>query len=75
MPYSQIVTLRQMRPAYNIKDEQSGEWKTFIANDQFNDILTKAIRAVRCNDADIHKSLWISGTYGTGKSHGCTCIR
>ena len=52
MSYSKIVTLREMRPAYNIKEESSGEWKTFIANDQFNGVLQRGIRAVRNNDAD-----------------------
>ncbi len=75
MPYSKIVTLREMRPAYNIKEESSGEWKTFIANDQFNGVLQRAIRTVRNNDADNHKSLWIAGTYGTGKSHAGAVIQ
>lgn len=75
MPYNKIVTLQNMRPAYNIKEESQGEWKFFIANDQFNDILMKTIRAVRNNDADMHKSIWIAGTYGTGKSHAGAVIQ
>lgn len=75
MAYNQIVTLRAMRPAYNIKEESGDEWKTFIANDQFNDLLTHTIRAVRNNDADTHKSIWIAGTYGSGKSHAGAVIR
>lgn len=75
MKYSDIVTLRSMRPAYNIQEESRDEWKTFIANDQFNGVLEHMIKAVRNNDADHHKSMWISGTYGTGKSHAGAVLK
>lgn len=73
--YNDIVTLRSMRPAYNIKNEGPDDWKTFIANDQFNDLLKKTISAVRNNDADSHKAIWVAGTYGSGKSHAGAVLK
>ena len=64
-----------MRPAYNIKNEGPDDWKTFIANDQFNDLLKKTISAVRNNDADSHKAVWVAGTYGSGKSHAGAVLK
>lgn len=73
--YNDIVTLRSMRPAYNIKNEGPDDWKTFIANDQFNDLLKMTISAVRNNDADSHKAIWVAGTYGSGKSHAGAVLK
>ena len=73
--YSDIVNLRSMRPAYSIKEEGAKDWITFIANDQFNDLLKKTVSAVRNNDADAHKPIWIAGTYGSGKSHAGAVLK
>ena len=73
--YSDIIALSKTRTVYNIREEAPTDWKTFIANDQFNAFLDTAVKAVLNNDTEKHKSLWIAGTYGTGKSHAAAVIK
>ena len=73
--YWDAVQIREGKPAYNIEMEEAGNWESFLPNQQFNEILIKAIGAVRNNDMDKHRSLWIEGTYGTGKSHAGAVLK
>lgn len=60
---------------YYLEEEKAGDWSVFIVNDQFNDILRTVVRSVMNNDLDAHKSFWIEGTYGTGKTHAGAVLK
>lgn len=72
--YDDIIKLRGGKAAYNIAEEKKGEWISFIPNEQFNSVLRTVLKSVRGNDIDYHKSFWVNGTYGTGKSHAVAVI-
>lgn len=72
--YADIIKIRAGKPAYSIEEEKGDEWQSFIPNEQFNKVLRTVLRSVRGNDIDFHKSFWINGTYGTGKSHAVAVI-
>lgn len=73
--YSDIIRKRSGRAAYSIEEEKGKQWASFIPNEQFNTVLRTVLRSVRGNDIDSHKSFWINGTYGTGKSHAVAVIK
>ncbi len=72
--YGDTIELRGGKAAYDIAEEKKGEWTSFIPNEQFDSVLRTVIKSVRGNDIDNHKSFWINGTYGTGKSHAVAVI-
>ena len=72
--YNDIIKLRGGKAAYVLADEKEGEWTSFIPNEQFNKVLATVLKSVRGNDIDYHKSFWINGTYGTGKSHAVAVL-
>lgn len=72
--YNDIIQLRSGTANYNIKNEGANDWVSFIPNDLFNDVLNTVLKSVKGNDIDNHKSFWIMGTYGTGKSHAVAVI-
>ncbi len=72
--YNDIIKKRAGRAAYSLEEEKDKQWESFIPNEQFNAVLRTVLRSVRGNDIDAHKSFWINGTYGTGKSHAAAVI-
>lgn len=72
--YQDIIRIRGGRAAYNLESEGDKEWASFIPNAQFDSVLQKVLKSVRNNDIDLHKSFWLNGTYGTGKSHAVAVI-
>lgn len=73
MNYSDYISFPKFYPVCDIIDEQDNYWTTFIPNDCFLSILDDVIRS--CHSPNEHKSFWIQGTFGCGKSHAATVIK
>lgn len=75
--YSDILGIRQnFDDTYNIEKEKPESWKSFITNTQFEQNLKSIVHSLSSiGDANNRKSIWIQGTYGTGKSHSTAVVK
>ena len=76
MKYSDFITLQDyFHPVFNLQNEAIGYWEKFIPTNQFNTLLERMLDAVSSNLPANRKSIWVQGTFGTGKSHAGSVIK
>lgn len=76
MKYSEIVGVKEhFKSAFDITSDSGDSWKTFISNDKFENNVGQIIKAFTSPVFNNRKSIWIQGTYGTGKSHSLAVIK
>lgn len=77
MKYSDFITLQDyFHPVFNLQNEiNANYWKQFIPTMQFYNLLGKTIDAVSSNLSANRKSIWVKGTFGTGKSHAGAVVK
>lgn len=76
MKYNEVITLDEnFQPAFDLTNESGSYWKRFIPNIKFYDVLTKTLNSLEIKDPKESQSLWMQGTYGTGKSHATSVVK
>jgi hypothetical protein len=76
MRYNEIIGLHEyFQPNYDLTNEVGTYWKRFIPNEKFFSALIKTLNSIENDNPDESKSLWLQGTYGTGKSHATAVIK
>lgn len=63
-------------PVYDITAEQSATaWQTFIPTRQFRSLLQRTLTNITTTEPAKRHSLWLRGTFGTGKSHASAVVK
>lgn len=74
--YADFIKMQDFLPVYDITAEQSAiAWKSFIPTNQFNDLLQRSLKAITSVEPSKRRSLWVRGTFGTGKSHASAVVK
>ena len=76
MKYSEIIGVgKHFKSAFDVVSDRGEAWKAFISNERFEYNLSQIITSFTSPSLDKRKSIWIQGTYGTGKSHSLSVIK
>ncbi len=72
MKWNEVVSLNEtFSPVCDIKDENDFYWKQFICHNDFYKLLENSINMYTKKE----KSVWLQGTFGSGKTHATTVIK
>lgn len=76
MKFSDIIDVeRHFKSAFDITSDTGESWKTFISNEKFENNVNQIINCFTSPILNKRNSIWIQGTYGTGKSHSLAVIK
>lgn len=76
MKYSEIIDVeRHFKSAFDITSDTGDSWKTFISNEKFENNVNQIINCFTSPVLNKRNSIWIQGTYGTGKSHSLAVVK
>lgn len=73
--YSDYIKMQDFLPVYDMQDERPEMWRTFIPTQQFCDLLRRSVTAITSSEIGKRRSMWVRGTFGTGKSHASSVVR
>jgi hypothetical protein len=74
--YEEIIGLNDyFQPVYDLENEIGTYWKQFVPNEKFYEVLSQMINSFQSNESKERKSIWLQGTYGTGKSHATAVVK
>lgn len=76
MRYTDLLEVYDyFQPVYDITEERGNYWKQFIPTEDFEDVLKLFLNSLESKDPKDKRSIWMMGTYGTGKSHATGVIK
>lgn len=73
--YSDFIKMQDFLPVYDMTDETPEMWRTFIPTKQFCELLSRSVTAITSKEISKRRSMWVRGTFGTGKSHASSVVR
>jgi len=72
MKWNEVVNLNAtFSPVCDIKDENDFYWKQFICHNDFYKLLENTMNMYTKKE----KSVWLQGTFGSGKTHATTVVK
>lgn len=75
--YSDFIRMQaDFQPVYDITAERTADaWQSFIPTAQFCRLLSQTLTAMTSSEQSKRRSMWLRGTFGTGKSHASAVIK